>query len=271
MKRYLYLVFGISVLLYFVFTNIDDEQDHIILQATTSTDNSGFFTYILPLFEKDTSIRVDVVAVGTGQAIKNAKNGDGDLLLVHEKELEEQFVADGYGSKRFDLMFNDFILVGPVDDPANVRDADNIYKAFEKIYERRARFVSRGDNSGTHIKELKIWNEAGIRNLNVEQEWYFESGNGMGATLNMAVQDSAYTLCDRSTWISFKNKSNHTILLADIKNLINHYGIVLLNENKYPKLNHSGARKLSEWLLSKKGQSAIAGFKVNNQQMFFTQ
>ena len=271
MKKYLYFVFFMATLLYIIFTSTDDEQDNIILQATTSTDNSGFFSYILPLFEQDTSIRVDVVAVGTGQAIKNAKNGDGDLLLVHEKELEEQFVADGYGSKRFDLMFNDFILIGPVDDPANVGNADNIYKAFEKIYEKRARFLSRGDNSGTHIKELKIWNEVEVYNPSIDQEWYFESGSGMGATLNMSVQDSAYTLCDRSTWISFKNKSNHTILLADRINLINNYGIVLLNEEKYPKLNHNGAKKLAEWLLSKKGQKAIEGFKVNNQQMFFTQ
>ena len=271
MKKYLYFVFGITILLYIVFINMGDEQDNIILQATTSTDNSGFFTYILPLFEQDTSIRVDVVAVGTGQAIKNAKNGDGDLLLVHEKKLEEEFVKDGYGSKRFDLMFNDFILIGPVDDPANVRDSDDIFMAFEKIYEKREKFLSRGDNSGTHIKELKTWHEIGINNFSVDQEWYYESGSGMGATLNMAVQDSAYTLCDRSTWISFKNKNKHTILLVDKINLINYYGVVLLNEERYPELNHNGAKELAQWLLSKKGQKAIESFSVNDQQMFFTQ
>ncbi|HXG79615.1 MAG TPA: substrate-binding domain-containing protein, partial [Methyloceanibacter sp.] len=201
----------------------------IIVQSTTSTQNSGLFEHILPLFTKKTGIEVRVVAVGTGQALKNAQNGDGDVVLVHSKPDEEKFVADGWGVKRHDVMYNDFVIVGPADDPAKIAGGKNAADALKAIAEAEAPFASRGDDSGTHKMELKLWQEAGIDPHPDSGKWYLETGSGMGATLNTAVGKRAYTLTDRATWLSFANKDDFKILVEGDPELFNQYGVILVN------------------------------------------
>jgi tungstate transport system substrate-binding protein len=201
----------------------------IILQSTTSTANSGLYEYLLPMFTGKTGIRVNVVAVGTGQAIKNAVNGDGDVLLVHAKTAEEKFVADGYGVERFDVMYNDFIIVGPPTDPAKVAGTKDAVSALKAIAESKAIFVSRGDKSGTHKKEKQLWQAAGVNPTGESGTWYRETGSGMGATLNAAVGMDAYTMTDRGTWISFKNKGDFLILVEGDNALFNQYGVILVS------------------------------------------
>ncbi len=244
-------------------------EDAIILQSTTSTANSGLYDYILPMFEEETGIRVNVVAVGTGQAIKNARNGDGDVLLVHARSAEEQFVAEGYGVERFDVMYNDFIIVGPPDDPAGIAGSEDAALAFATIAAAGVPFASRGDNSGTHKKEIALWNEAGVDPTVASGTWYRETGSGMGATLNAAVGMSAYTMTDRGTWISFKNKGNHEILVEGDPNLFNQYGVILVNPGKHPNVNANAGQAFIDWILSDDGQAAIAGYRLDGQQLFF--
>jgi len=244
-------------------------EDSIILQSTTSTANSGLYDHILPLFEEETGIRVNVVAVGTGQAIKNARNGDGDVLLVHAKSAEEQFVADGYGVERFDVMYNDFIIVGPPDDPAGIAGSEDAEVALARIAGAELPFASRGDNSGTHKKEMALWKEAGVDPTAASGTWYRETGSGMGATLNAAVGMSAYTMTDRGTWISFKNKGDHEILVEGDPNLFNQYGVILVNPEKHPKVNAEAGQAFIDWILSDEGQAAIAGYRLDGQQLFF--
>jgi len=244
-------------------------EKFIIVQSTTSTRDSGLFNYILPIFQKKTGIEVRVVAVGTGQAIKNAKNGDGDVLFVHAKPAEEKFVAEGWGAKRFDVMYNDFVIVGPKSDPAKIAGSKDAIAALKKIAANKSAFASRGDDSGTNKAELRLWKAAGIDVKSASGTWYRSTGSGMGATLNTAVGMNAYTISDRATWSSFKNKGNHEIVVQGDPNLFNQYGVMLVNPKKYPKVKVKEGQAFIDWLLSPEGQGTIASFKINGQQQFF--
>ena len=241
----------------------------IILQSTTSTTNSGLYDYLLPHFLKQTGIEVHVVAVGTGQALKNAENGDGDVLLVHSKPDEEKFVSNGFGIERFDVMYNDFVFVGPAADPANINSSDTSLTVLKKIFEAREIFVSRGDKSGTHKKEMQLWKSADIEPSLFSGDWYREAGSGMGATLNIAVGMGAYTLTDRASWINFKNKQDLIILFEGDENLYNQYGIILVNPDKHPHTKVKFGQQFIDWILSNQGQSLISKYKVDGQQLFF--
>jgi len=241
----------------------------IIIQSTTSTQNSGLYDALLPQFETDTSIKARVVAVGTGQAIKNAARCDGDVLIVHAKKAEKEFVAAGYGIKRHNLMYNDFILVGPKADPIGVAKTPSIHEALILIARANARFVSRGDDSGTHKKELQLWAPTTVNVTRASGAWYREMGAGMGATLNAAIGMNAYTLTDRATWIAFENKRDHTIIIEGDKKLHNQYGIVSLNPERCTKLKTAAAQSFIDWMISEKGQAAIGAYKRDNQQLFF--
>ncbi len=245
------------------------ENAFIILQSTTSTENSGLFGYILPVFTAKTGIDVRVVAVGTGQAIKNAQNGDGDVLLVHSRADEEKFVADGYGVARHDVMFNDFIIVGPDADPAKISGGKNAIAALKAIAEAKAPFVSRGDDSGTHKAEMKLWKAAAVDAKAASGTWYREAGQGMGATLNMASSTSAYVLSDRATWSSFKNRSGLRIVVEGDPPLHNPYGVILVNPAKYPNVKAKEGQAFVDWIVSSEGQAAIAAFKINGEQQFW--
>lgn len=243
--------------------------DAIIVQSTTSTQNSGLYEHILPLFKAKTGIQVNVVAVGTGQAIRNAMNCDGDVLLVHAKPSEEKFVADGHGMKRSDLMYNDFVIVGPPNDPAKIGGMDNASSALRKIATAAAIFASRGDNSGTHKKEKRLWKSAGIDPSDASGKWYRETGSGMGATLNTGVGMGAYVMTDRATWISFKNKGDYKILVQGDGALFNQYGVILVNPAKCPSVRKAQGQAFIDWLLSKEGQKAIGDYKLGGKQLFF--
>jgi tungstate transport system substrate-binding protein len=262
-------ILGAAALIGMLMTGSTQAADSFILQSTTSTANSGLYDYLLPKFKAKTGITVNVVAVGTGQAIKNAKNGDGDVLLVHAKSAEEKFVAEGFGVKRSDVMYNDFIFVGPPADPAGVKQTRTAIDALKKIAARGALFASRGDNSGTHKKEVKLWKESGIDPQSGSGKWYRETGSGMGATLNAAVGMGAYAMTDRGTWISFKNKGNYEIVLEGDKGLFNQYGIMLVNPKKHPNVKAAEGQMFIDWILSKEGQDAIASYKLGGEQLFF--
>jgi tungstate transport system substrate-binding protein len=241
----------------------------ITVQSTTSTEQSGLFGHILPLFKEKTGIEVRVVAVGTGQAIKNAMNGDGDVLLVHAKPDEEKFVAEGWGIKRFDVMYNDFVVVGPKDDPAGVKGGRDAATALQKIAQVQAPFVSRGDDSGTHKAELKLWQAAGVDAEAASGSWYRETGSGMGPTLNTAAAMGAYALTDRGTWLSFQNRGPLEILAEGDKRLFNQYGVMLVNPAKHANVKAELGQAFVDWLIGPEGQAAIASYKINGQQLFF--
>jgi tungstate transport system substrate-binding protein len=245
------------------------EDKSIILQSTTSTASSGLYDAIVPTFADKSGIQVNVVAVGTGQAIKNAMNGDGDVLLVHAKSAEEKFVAEGYGAERFDVMYNDFVLVGPPADPAGISGMKDAPAALEQIAASQAAFASRGDNSGTHKKETALWKAAKVDPAGASGSWYRETGSGMGATLNAAVGMGAYAITDRGTWISFKNKGNYKILVEGDDNLFNQYGMILVSPDKHPRVKAAEGQAFIDWILSKEGQGAIAAYQMNGQQLFF--
>ncbi len=244
-------------------------EKYIVVQSTTSTQNSGLFNFLLPKFSKKTGIQVRVVAVGTGQALKNARNGDGDVLLVHAKPAELKFVKAGFGVKRSDLMYNDFVIVGPPNDPAKVGGMKNAIAALKKIAATKAAFASRGDDSGTHKKERALWKQAGVDPTEASGKWYRETGSGMGATLNAAVGMGAYTMTDRATWIAFKNKGDFKILVEGDKQLFNQYGVILVNPKKHKHVKAQEGQAFIDWLLSAEGQAAIAAYKVKGQQLFF--
>ena len=241
----------------------------IILQSTTSTANSGLYDHILPIFTAKTGIKVNVVAVGTGQAIKNAKNGDGDVLLVHAKPAEEKFVTEGYGVKRFDVMYNDFIIVGPPADPAGVAGMTDGTASLAAIAKTKAAFASRSDNSGTHKKEVSLWTAANVDPGAHSGTWYRETGSGMGATLNVAVGMGAYALTDRGTWISFKNKGNFKIHVQGDDALFNQYGVILVNPERHPHVKAASGQRFIDWVISEQGQKAIADYKLGGEQLFF--
>ena len=245
------------------------EERFIILQSTTSTQNSGLFDAILPRFRAKTGIEVRVVAVGTGQALRNARNGDGDVLLAHAKPEEEAFVAEGWGVKRYDLMSNDFVIVGPADDPAGIAGLRQAGSALRKIARTQAVFLSRGDESGTHKKERVLWKVAAVDPLEASGTWYREVGAGMGATLNTAVGMRAYTLTDRGTWLSFRNKGDFTILVEGDPQLFNPYGVILVNPAKHPHVKAELGQQFIDWLIGSEGQSLIASYAINGQQLFF--
>mgnify|MGYP001814196644 FL=1 len=239
------------------------------VRATPSTANSGLYDHLLPIFQDATGIQVNVVAVGTGQAIRNAQNCDGDVLLVHAKAAEEKFVADGYGIGRTDLMYNDFVIVGPVADPAEVDGMQDVQSALLKIAETGALFASRGDDSGTHKKERALWNDAGVDPSEHSGGWYRETGSGMGATLNAGIGMGAYVMTDRATWISFGNKQDFEIRVQGDEDMFNQYGVIPINPAKCPDVNVDAAQAFTDWLLSKTGQDAIAAYRVDGQQLFF--
>lgn len=241
----------------------------IVLQSTTSTANSGLYDHILPRFTDATGVRVNVVAVGTGQAIKNARNGDGDVLLVHAKSAEETFVEDGYGVERFDVMYNDFVIVGPPGDPARVAGMTDAITALAKIAKSGAVFASRGDDSGTHKKEMALWRMAGIDPVIDSGGWYRETGSGMGATLNVAVGMDAYALTDRGTWISFSNRGEHGVLVESDDDLFNQYGVILVNPARHANVKSAEGQAFIDWILSEQGQAAIASYRRGGQQLFF--
>lgn len=241
-------------------------EGYIILASTTSTENSGLFDSILPKFKSAMGIDVRVVAVGTGQAFELARRGDADSLLVHDTSGEQRFIDNGHATGRADVMYNDFVLIGPANDPANVRNAGTAAEAFAAIANARAPFTSRGDDSGTNRAELRLWENAGVE---PDGDWYRELGSGMGPTLNTAAAMDAYVMSDRATWVAFGNRQNLTLLFEGDDVLFNQYGSLLLSEQKHPHLKHDLARQWHNWLISEAGQQAIADFKVNEQQLFF--
>ena len=270
--RYKFKIYAFVLLLLFSFLNAikaATSKEFITLQSTTSTQNSGFYDYILPIFSDVSNIEVRVVAVGTGQAIKNAQNCDGDVLIVHSIISEQKFVESGYGLYRKDLMYNDFIIIGPKGDPAKINSSHSAIEAFNKIYKSTAIFASRGDESGTHKAELKLWEKANLDPGKFKGRWYRELGLGMGATLNVAVQMDAYVLSDRATWLAFKNKRDHQILFEGDKDLFNQYGIIPINPKICSSVKFKETELFINWVLSQEGQKHISSFRVNNQQLFF--
>ena len=241
----------------------------IIVQSTTSTKNSGLYDYILPLMEQDTGVKAHIVAVGTGAAIKNAMNCDGDILLVHSREREDRFVADGFAARRYDVMYNDYVIIGPSSDPAKIAGLTDATDAFSQIASSQSVFASRGDLSGTHGKETSIWAAAGLDPRKDSGQWYRETGSGMGATLNIAVGMAGYTLTDRASWTNFGNKADMKILVEGDKRLFNPYGVMLVNAEKCPTVNKKAGQAFIDWLVSDAGQRAISAYQIKGKQVFF--
>ena len=245
------------------------QEKSIVVASTTSTQDSGLFEYLLPIFQHRTGIAVKVIARGTGQALDTGRRGDADVVFVHAKSAEEKFLAEGQGVKRNPVMYNDFVLIGPKGDPAGIKGND-IAAALKSIKEKQAPFVSRGDRSGTHIAELALWNrDAGIDIDKDKGGWYKSIGQGMGAALNMASASNAYVLSDRGTWLSFKNKGDLQILVEGDKRLFNQYGVILVNPEKHPTVKKDLGQEFIDWLLSPEGQKAIANYKINGEQLFY--
>jgi tungstate transport system substrate-binding protein len=244
------------------------EEKSIVVASTTSTQDSGLFGYLLPIFKAKTGIEVKVVAQGTGQALDTARRGDADVVFVHAKAQEEKFLAEGFAVKRFDVMYNDFVLVGPKADPAGIK-GDDIETALRAIAARAAPFVSRGDRSGTHVAELALWKQAGVDPSSAKGGWYREIGQGMGAALNTANAMGAYVLSDRGTWISFENKGDLAIVVEGDKRLFNQYGVMLVSPQKFPHVKKDLGQAFVDWLISRDGQAAIAGYRIDGQQLFF--
>jgi tungstate transport system substrate-binding protein len=244
------------------------QDKSIVVASTTSTQDSGLFGYLLPIVKQRTGIEVKVLAQGTGQALDTARRCDADVVFVHAKSAEEKFLAEGYGVKRYPVMYNDFILIGPKDDPAGIRGKD-ILSALLTIKGKTASFISRGDRSGTNIAELNLWKETGIDIAKDKGSWYKAIGQGMGAALNMASASNAYVLSDRGTWLAFKNRGDLAILVEGDKHLFNQYGVMLVNPAKCPSINKDLGQQFIDWLVSPEGQKVIAGYKINGQQLFY--
>lgn len=263
------LAIFIAVLVSCFASGVNAAEKSIIVQSTTSTANSGLYDHLLPRFQSASGIRVHVVAVGTGQALRNARNCDGDILLVHARSAEEAFVAEGYGIERSDLMYNDFVIVGPPADPAAIAGADSVLEALGRIADSGARFASRGDDSGTHKKEMALWRERGIDPTEASGGWYLETGSGMGATLNTAIGIGAYAMTDRATWISFGNRADYRILLEGDVRLFNQYGVIAVSPDKCASVKRAEGQAFVDWLLSREGQAAIGAYRLNGQQLFY--
>ncbi|MBR1226914.1 MULTISPECIES: extracellular solute-binding protein [unclassified Bradyrhizobium] len=264
--RRLLMAIAVSV----VFAGSAFAQDKSILVAsTTSTQDSGLFGHLLPMFKAKTGIDVKVVAQGTGQAIDTGRRGDADVLFVHAKAAEEKFLSEGFGVKRYPVMYNDFVLVGPKSDPAGIKGSKDIVAAFKTLKDKGIDFISRGDKSGTHQAELNLWKVAGIDIATDKGPWYKEIGQGMGAALNTAAASNAYVLTDRATWLSFKNKGELVIEVEGDKRLFNQYGVMLVNPAKHPTVKKDFGQQFIDWLVSSEGQKAIADFKINGEQLFY--
>jgi tungstate transport system substrate-binding protein len=245
------------------------EDRFITVASTTSTEQSGLFGYLLPMFEKQTGIEVRVVALGTGQALDVARRGDADVVFVHARSEEQKFLAEGQGLRRFPVMYNDFVLIGPKSDPAKIGGGKDILDALRKIQASHAPFVSRGDRSGTHIAELALWKSAGVDIEKAKGPWYRDTGQGMGPALNTASSMNAYILADRGTWLAFKNRGDLDVLVEGDRRLFNQYGVMLVNPAKHPNVKKDLGQKFVDWLVSPQGQEAIAGYKINGEQLFY--
>ena len=245
------------------------QDKSIVVASTTSTQDSGLFGHILPMFKARTGIDVKVVAQGTGQALDTARRGDADVVFVHAKSAEEKFLAEGFGVKRYPVMYNDFVLIGPKGDPAGIKGSKDIVAALGAIRAKGADFISRGDKSGTHQAELNLWKVAGIDIAKDKGPWYKEIGQGMGAALNTASASDAYVLADRGTWLSFKNRGDLVIAVEGDKRLFNQYGVMLVNPEKHPSVKKDLGQQLIDWLVSSEGQRAVADYKINGEQLFY--
>ena len=245
-------------------------EKSIVVASTTSTQDSGLFGYLLPIFTQKTGITVKVLAQGTGQALDTGRRGDADVVFVHARSAELRFLAEGQGVRRFPVMYNDYVLIGPKTDPARIKGTKDVAKALQAIKEKQAPFISRGDRSGTHLAELALWNkDAGI---NIEEDkgaWYKSIGQGMGVALNMAAITKGYVLSDRGTWVHFKDKDDLQILVEGDKRLFNQYGVMLVNPAKHPNVKKELGQAFIDWLVSPDGQNAIASYKINDEQLFY--
>jgi len=244
------------------------QEKSIVVSSTTSTEQSGLFGYLLPVFEKKTGTQVKVVAVGTGQALDIGRRGDADVVFVHDKPAEEKFVEEGYSTKRNEVMYNDFVLIGPKADPAKIGGGKDIQAALQKIATTQTPFISRGDKSGTHAAELRYWKGSGVE-VSPLSSWYKETGSGMGPALNTASAINSYILSDRATWLTFKNRGDLVILVQGDPKLFNQYGVMLVNPVKYPQVKKAEGQAFIDWLISKDGQDTIASYKVGGEQLFF--
>ena len=244
-------------------------QRFITVASTTSTEQSGLFGHILPVFEHKTGIAVRVVALGTGQALDLGRRGDADVVFVHARAAEEEFLSEGHGVRRFPVMYNDFVIIGPKSDPARIADQTDTFEALCKIKNAAAPFVSRGDRSGTHIAEVNLWTMAGIDIAQEKGPWYRETGQGMGPALNTASSMNAYLLSDRATWLAFRNRGELAVLVEGDKRLMNQYGVMLVSPEKHPNVKRVEGQAFIDWLLSAEGQAAIAGYKIEGEQLFF--
>ncbi len=245
------------------------QDKSIVVSSTTSTQDSGLFGHILPLFKAKTGIDVKVVAQGTGQALDTGRRGDADVVFVHAKSSEEKFLSEGFSTKRFPVMYNDFVLVGPKSDPAGIKGTKDIVAALKAIKDKSAPFISRGDRSGTHIAEQNLWKAAGIDIEKDKGPWYKSIGQGMGAALNTASASNSYALTDRGTWLSFKNRGDLIVSVEGDKRLFNQYGVMLVNPAKHPSVKKDLGQAFIDWLVSPEGQKAIAGYKINGEQLFY--
>lgn len=245
------------------------QQRSITLASTTSTEQSGLFGHILPIFTREAGIAVRVVALGTGQALDVGRRGDADVVLVHDRAAEERFVAEGFGGPRRHVMFNDFVITGPAADPARIAGLGDTAEALRRIAAARAPFISRGDRSGTHAAELRLWQLAGIDPASGRGQWYREVGQGMGPALNTAAAQGAYVLADRGTWLSFRNRQDQRILIEGDTRLFNQYGVMLVNAQRHPHVKAANGQRFIDWLLSPAGQAAIASYRINGEQLFF--
>jgi tungstate transport system substrate-binding protein len=263
------LIRGLLAALLCFGASVEAQQRYITVASTTSTEQSGLFKHLLPLFEQKSGIQARVVALGTGQALDMGRRGDADVVFVHAKPLEEKFVAEGHGVRRYEVMYNDFVLIGPKPDPARVAGGKDAVKAFQAIHQARAPFVSRGDRSGTHFAELALWKAAGIDLAKEKGAWYRETGSGMGPALNTASGMNAYILADRGTWLAFKNRGELDVAVQGDKRLFNQYGIILVNPQKHPGVKKEMGQAFIDWLVSAEGQDAIAAYKISGQQLFF--
>jgi len=267
-RRHLMTLAALGAALFFPPPGFAQDKS-IIVSSTTSTQDSGLFEYLLPKFTAKTGITVKVVAQGTGKALDTGRRGDADVVFVHAKSQEEKFLAEGQGVKRYPVMYNDFVVVGPKSDPAGIKGTKDVAKALHTLKDKSIAFISRGDRSGTHTAELKLWKDSGIDIEKGKGPWYKAIGQGMGATLNTAAASNAYTLTDRATWIHFKNKQDIEIMVEGDKRLFNQYGVILVNPEKHPNVKKDLGQQFIDYLISPEGQKDIAGYKIDGQELFF--